>query len=91
MSAHDSDISQADANSLCHAASCVFFALLGREAAELKTRIILPHLLCPAKRLPPPCTLDPDLVREATAMLLRMGVVELDDDGQVHLVLVRHG
>lgn len=91
MQTPEPDISQADANDLCFAASSVFFALLEREAAEMKSRIILPSLLCPATRLPRPCSLDPEMVKEATAMLIRLGVVEIDDQGRIHLVLVRHG
>ena len=84
----DSDISQADADRLCFAASCVFFALLRRKAAQLGTQIVLPRLLCPTTCHPPPETLDDDLVEEATAMLLRLGVVELDGHGKVDLILV---
>ena len=89
MATFEPDISQDDANNLCHAASSVFFALLEREAAELNSRIILPSLLCPASKVPPPCTLDPETVKEATAMLIRLGVVEIDDQGKIHLILVR--
>ena len=87
----DAEISQADADRLCFAASCVFYALLRRKATHLGTQIILPKLLCPTSCHPPPEMLDDDLVAEATAMLLRLGVVEIDGDCQVDLILVTHG
>ncbi|MDG1979273.1 MAG: hypothetical protein P8I44_11975 [Phycisphaerales bacterium] len=86
----DGEISQADADRLCFAASCVFFALLRRKATMLGTQIVLPKLLCPTTCHPPPEMLDDDLVKEATAMLLRLGVVEINDDGIVDLILVGH-
>jgi len=51
---------------------------------------VLPKLLCPTTCHPPPEMLDDDLVKEATAMLLRLGVVEINDDGIVDLILVSH-
>ncbi|MAB71563.1 MAG: hypothetical protein CMJ54_03555 [Planctomycetaceae bacterium] len=84
----DADISQTDADRLCFAASCVFFALLRRKATMLGTQIVLPKLLCPTTCHPPPEMLDDDLVAEATAMLLRLGVVEIGVDGKVDLILV---
>lgn len=86
----DEEISQTDANRLCFAASCIFFALLRQKASSLGTQIVLPKLLCPTTCHPPPEMLDDDLVVEATAMLLRLGVVEIDDDGKVDLILVSH-
>ncbi len=84
------EISQTDADRLCFAASCVFFALLRKKATLLGTQIVLPKLLCPTTCHPPPEMLDDDLVEEATAMLLRLGVVEIGEDGKVDLILVSH-
>ena len=84
----DDDITQADANRLCFAASCIFFALLRRQAIELGNHIALPELLCPKRPLPPPSELDAHLAEEATAMLIRLGVVEIQKNGEVKLILV---
>ena len=83
----DDDITQADANRLCFAASCIFFALLRRQAVEFGNHIALPELLCPKRPLPPPSELDAHLAEEATAMLIRLGVVEIKADGNVKLIL----
>lgn len=45
------------------------------------TQIVLPRLLCPTTCHPP---------LEPTAMLLRLGVVEIDDDGEFDLILFTH-
>ncbi|MCP4836973.1 MAG: hypothetical protein GY895_19665 [Phycisphaera sp.] len=86
----EDDISQADANELCTAASAVFFALLRVEAARHQSVIALPELLCPRSRLPAPEDLEPDLLERATAMLLRLQVVEIDDHGKLRVHLVRN-
>ena len=78
----EDDISQIDADRICTAASAVFFALLRMEASRMQTTVVLPELLCPKSRLPTPAELDPDVIEEATAMLLRLGVVENDEDGE---------
>lgn len=87
----EDDISQADADELCTAASAVFFALLRVEAARHHSAIALPELLCPTSRLPAPEDLAPDLLERATAMLLRLQVVEIDDHGKLRVHLVRNG
>lgn len=86
----EDDISQIDADRICTAASAVFFALLRMEASRMQTTVVLPELLCPKSRLPNPAELDPDVIEEATAMLLRLGVVENDEDGELRLHLVRN-
>ena len=88
MSPED-NISQVDADRLCTAASAVFFALLRMEASRMGTTVVLPELLCPKTRLPAPSELDPLVIEEATAMLLRLGVVETDSEGELRLHLVR--
>ena len=84
------EITQADANRLCFAASCIFFALLRQQAVELGNYIALPELLCPRRPLPPPSELDAHLAEEATAMLIRLGVIEIQEDGEVRLILADH-
>lgn len=84
-------ISQVDADRLCTAASAVFFALLRVEASRMRTTVVLPELLCPKGKLPAPSELDPVLIEEATAMLLRLGVIETDSQGHLRLHLVRRG
>lgn len=86
----EDNISQVDADRLCTAASSVFFALLRAEASRLHTSVVLPELLCPKSKLPSPSELDPEAVEEATAMLLRMGVIETDARGKLRLHLVRN-
>ncbi|MBC04470.1 MAG: hypothetical protein CMJ34_14385 [Phycisphaerae bacterium] len=85
----EDDISQVDADRICTAASAVFFALLKVEATRTHTTVVLPELLCPKARLPSPSELDPHVIEEATAMLLRLGVVETDERGDLRLHLVR--
>ena len=82
-------ISQVDADRLCTAASAVFFALLRVEASRMQTTVVLPELLCPKGKLPAPSELDPEVIEEATAMLLRLGVVETDPQGRLRLHLIR--
>ena len=86
----EDDISQTDADELCTAASAVFFALLRVEASRQRSVIALPELLCPKSRLPAPEDLDPDLLERATAMLLRLQVVEIDDRGRLRVHLIRN-
>ena len=66
-----------------------YFALLKVEATRTHTTVVLPELLCPKARLPSPSELDPHVIEEATAMLLRLGVVETDERGDLRLHLVR--
>ena len=86
----EDNISQVDADRICTAASAVFFALIRVEASRMHTTVVLPELLCPQKRLPAPSELDPIVVEEATAMLIRLGVVETDDKGELRLHLIRN-
>ena len=83
------DPTQAEANELCTAASVVFFALLRSEATATGSVIALPELLCPAEALPPMVAFDPAIVEEATAMLIRMGVVDRLPDGSLGIQLRR--
>ena len=83
------ELSQAEANRLCHAASCVFFALIQQESIQTGMEIILPWHLSPPSRLPPPSSLDESLVTEAVSMLLRLGIVARDSEDNIRIVLNR--
>lgn len=83
------DPTQAEANELCTAASVVFFAILRSEATATRSVIALPELLCPAEALPPMAAFDPAVIEEATAMLIRMGVVDRLPDGSLGIQLHR--
>lgn len=84
-----SDVTQEDANRLCHAASCVFFALIHRESAETGAEVLLPWHCSSPHPLPSPTLLDETLVEAAVKMLLRLGIVAKDEDGTIRVVLTR--
>ena len=82
------DLSAADADNLCTAASVVFFAVLQKEASRRRSLVALPELLCPEERLPPLGAFDPRVIEEATAMLIRLGVIERNPDGSLGIQLL---
>ena len=84
------DLTQAEANELCHAASCIFFTLLKHEAARNNCTIILPSLLHPPESLPPLATLDEELIEEGMAFLARLGIIIVDDRGRACMPLFRY-
>ena len=79
------DVTQEDANRLCKAATAVFFSVLRHESIRNDRPVIIPFHLLPDQAPPCPCTLCPELVREAEQFLIRMGVIEVEGD---HLRLV---
>ena len=82
MSDYAKDVSQEQANELCRAATAVYFAILYRESMEQKEPITLPLLMCPVTPPPCLCSLDEDLAQDATAFLIRLGIVHIDELGR---------
>ena len=79
----DPDITQEGANQLCLAASCIFFELLRKESVQTGAEIVLPWHLTPPAPLPHLATFDEPLIQEATAMLIRLGIVLHDAENNI--------
>ena len=79
------DVTQDDADRLCKAATAVFFSVLRLESIRHDRPVIIPFHLLPDQAPPCPCTMCPELVREAEEFLIRLGVIEVEDD---HLRLI---
>ena len=84
------ELTQAEANELCHAASSVFFSLLKQEAARNNCTILLPSLLHPGESLTPLSSLDEELLHESMAFLVRLGIINVDDRGRASMPLFRY-
>ena len=81
----DPGITQEKANELCRAASCIFFELIRKEAAQTGAEIVLPWHLSPPAPLPHLNSFDEPLMQEAVAMLIRLGIVSRDAEENIRI------
>ena len=87
MTPQNGSISQEEADRLCLAASSLFFTLLLEEAAERGCSVMLPRLLAPRTPLPPPEQLPPAERKEGMDLLIRLGIVQQDEEGRARVPL----
>ena len=79
------DLSQAEVDRLYQAASAVFFAVVDFESGLQGGPLLLPAWFCPSQEPPCPCSMDPELIREASMFLVRMGILWVDGLGQLRV------
>ena len=81
----EKDLSGEDVDRLFDAAAAIYFTVLEYESNRRGTPVLVKAWFCPHKPLPSPCALDPVLTREASAFLVRMGILRVDEAGHLRL------
>ncbi|MDG2029541.1 MAG: hypothetical protein P8J45_00910 [Phycisphaerales bacterium] len=67
------------------AAAAIFCAVVEYESNRSGRPVLVKAWFLPTKDVPWPCTLDPALTKEASAFLVRMGILKVDDAGHLRL------
>ena len=80
--AHPNEImSKAQVDLLFDASSAVLFAVIESEYCMKGSPVMVPEWVMPTCEPSCPCQMDSELVQEAADFLLRMGMLQVSDDG----------
>ena len=88
MSNETDEISQEDVDKLFEAAASVFFAVVEYETSRWGSTVVVPAWFWPSKDVPCACSLERELVNEAIAFLIRMGIIRLTEQRDLRLVSI---
>ncbi|MEM9066060.1 MAG: hypothetical protein AAGB51_11280 [Planctomycetota bacterium] len=75
MSKPASEMTQAEINDFCRAASAAYYTIVRQHACRTGVPAMLPEHLCPKDRPPSPYDYTQQQIQEAEEFLYRLGVI----------------